>query len=69
MSSTIQKIKVSFNPNLIFIKNNRIIKSHEGQYYEVSRHQAMGICFMRWYNIAAKLYDLSSMRTRSQKLS
>jgi hypothetical protein len=37
------------------------MQNQEGKYYEVSRQQALGICFMRWYNIAAKLYDLKSV--------
>lgn len=37
------------------------MQNKEGKYYEVSRQQALGICFMRWYNIAAKLYDLKGV--------
>jgi len=43
--------------------------NQEGKYYEVSRQQALGICFMRWYNIAAKLYDLKSLHTNKQRLN
>ena len=46
------------------------MQNQEGKYYEVSRQQALGICFMRWYNIAAKLYDLKSVvMSQSPKLN
>jgi len=43
---------------LNLIRKNQVEANKLGNYFHVSREQALGICFMRWYTIAANLYDL-----------
>ena len=40
------------------IRSKRIVADTRKVYYEVPREQLLGIAFGRWYQIAAKLYEL-----------
>ena len=40
-------------------KNKKIMENTQKVYYEVPREQILGISFIRWYNITAKLYELN----------